>query len=286
VTSNALRSVPSPAPSADDDFDVLPYIDGIGAFLAGPANVIMQLAWPGVGYGVVESPVDSGKTTLHPFKRFRTTFSYLAVAMMGDEDDRRFYREAVNTSHRQVRSGPDSPVQYNAFDPELQLWVAACLYYGIADIIERLHGRLDEDTADALYVYGARMGTTLQVKPEMWPADRAAFEEYWQAGLRKVSIDPTVRRYLYGVMSMEYFPWILRVTQARAIRFFTTGFLPQPFRDEMHLSWSSDDQRRFDRRLRVIAAINRRLPGPIRRLPFNYFLWDVRRRVRTGRKLV
>ncbi|HEY3996054.1 MAG TPA: hypothetical protein VGM40_08840, partial [Mycobacterium sp.] len=29
--------------------------------LAGPANVIMQLARPGVGYGVMESRVDSGR---------------------------------------------------------------------------------------------------------------------------------------------------------------------------------------------------------------------------------
>ena len=32
---------------------------GVG-LLAGPANVIMQLARPGVGYGVMESRVESG----------------------------------------------------------------------------------------------------------------------------------------------------------------------------------------------------------------------------------
>ncbi|EUA37635.1 hypothetical protein I549_1037 [Mycobacterium avium subsp. avium 2285 (R)] len=39
------------------------------ALLAGPANVIMQLANPGVGYGVMESRVESGRVDLHPIKR-------------------------------------------------------------------------------------------------------------------------------------------------------------------------------------------------------------------------
>ncbi|CAM3339813.1 hypothetical protein BHQ20_28140 [Mycobacterium intermedium] len=49
------------------------------AFAGGPANVIMQLSWPGVGYGVVESKVDSGNILKHPWKRARTTLQYLAL---------------------------------------------------------------------------------------------------------------------------------------------------------------------------------------------------------------
>ena len=53
------------------------------ALLLGPANVIMQLARPGVGYGVLESRVKRGRIDLHPIKRARTTFTYLAVALAG-----------------------------------------------------------------------------------------------------------------------------------------------------------------------------------------------------------
>ena len=35
-----------------------------------------------------------------------------------------------------------------------------------------------------------------QVPPEMWPADRAAFDEYWQRSLEQVHIDDAVRDYL------------------------------------------------------------------------------------------
>ncbi|MGI8678255.1 MAG: oxygenase MpaB family protein [Jatrophihabitans sp.] len=73
---------------AGDDFDIRRYLDGVGAGLAGSANVIMQLALAPVGYGVVESAVESGQATRHPVKRARTTFTYLAVAMLGNDDAR------------------------------------------------------------------------------------------------------------------------------------------------------------------------------------------------------
>lgn len=145
------------------------------ALLLPAANVIMQLSMPGVGYGVLESPVDSGNVYKHPFKRARTTGTYLAVATIGTESDRALIRAAVDTAHRQVRSTPSSPVSYNAFDPKLQLWVASCLYRYFVDQHEFLHGPLDDTTADAVYLDAARLATTLQVPERMWPPDRAAF---------------------------------------------------------------------------------------------------------------
>jgi uncharacterized protein (DUF2236 family) len=261
------------------------YLDGIGAFLAGTANVIMQLARPPVGYGVLESKVDSGRVDKHPVKRFRTTFTYISVAMLGTDAERVRYREAVNRSHRLVRSDAESPVRYNAFDPDLQLWVAACLYYGAMDIHDRLHGPMPAEQAEAFYEHAARFGTTLQVRPEMWPADRDAFAKYWDEALRQVSIDEPVRRYLHDLMTRAHLPRALRGS-ARFNAWITTGFLPPRFRDEMRLPWSPADQQRFERLLRRIGAVQRRLPGVVRRFPFNWLLWDMRVRARLGRPLV
>jgi uncharacterized protein (DUF2236 family) len=100
----------------------------VGAgLLAGTANVIMQLSRAPVGYGVLESKVDSGNVFHHPLKRTRTTLTYLAVASMGTDAERAAYRRGVNRPHAQVHSSVESPVAYNAFDTDLQLWVAACL---------------------------------------------------------------------------------------------------------------------------------------------------------------
>ncbi len=260
------------------------------ALLAGPANVIMQLARPGVGYGVMESRVEGGRVDLHPIKRARTTFTYLAVATAGSDAQKEAFRRAVNRAHAQVYSTPDSPVQYNAFDPDLQLWVGACLYKGGVDIYRMFIGELDGEDADRHYREGMVLATTLQVPPEMWPADRAAFDRYWQESLAKVRIDDAVRDYLYPIAASRVrgvaLPHPLQRLSDSFALLITTGFLPQRFRDEMRLPWDATKQRRFDRLMAVLRTVNRMMPRFVRQFPFNVLLADVDRRIRTGRPLV
>jgi uncharacterized protein (DUF2236 family) len=260
------------------------------ALLAGPANVIMQLARPGVGYGVLESRVYSGRVDLHPIKRARTTFTYLAVAAKGSDAQKEAFRRAVNGAHAQVYSTSDSPVAYNAFDPDLQLWVAACLYKGAIDIYGMFVGEMDEATAERHYRDGMALGTTLQVAPEMWPADRAGFDRYWQESLARVHIDDTVRDYLYPIAASRVrgvkLPRSLQRRSESLALLITTGFLPQQFRDEMRLPWSPERQRKFDRLMAVLRVVNNRMPHVIRQFPFNVLLRDLDRRIRTGRRLV
>ena len=163
------------------------------AVLAPAANVIMQLSLPGVGYGVLESPVDSGNVYKHPFKRARTTGTYLAAATLGTDADRALIRDEVDKVHALVRSTKSSALPYNAFDPQLQLWVAACLYRYYIDQHEFLYGSLDDDSADAIYQDARKLGTTLQVRDDMWPPDRPAFDAFWKRSLDGLRIEPPVR---------------------------------------------------------------------------------------------
>jgi uncharacterized protein (DUF2236 family) len=260
------------------------------ALLLGPANVIMQLARPGVGYGVMESRVESGRVDLHPIKRARTTFTYLAVATAGTDAQKAAFRRAVNGAHAQVYSTPDSPVSYNAFDPDLQLWVAACLYKGGVDFYRMFVGEIDEQDADRHYREAVVLGTTLQVPAEMWPPDRAAFDRYWQQQLDQVHIDAHVREYLYPIAAGRIqgvpLPAVVRRQREKLGVFITTGFLPQRFREEMRLPWDAVRQRRFDRLIAVLRTVNNLLPRFIRRFPFNVLLWDLDRRIKAGRPLV
>jgi uncharacterized protein (DUF2236 family) len=269
-----------------EPFDIRPYLSPLAAGLPGAANVIMQLSWPAVGYGVMESRVDSGSAMKHPVKRARTTFTYLAVALLGTDQDRRAFRTAVDRQHAQVRSTRSSPVRYNAMDPRLQLWVAACLYYGLADLISRLHGPLDEAVAERLYSYSSRLGTTLQVKPEMWPPDRAAFARYWEDSLARVRIDGSMRDYLMRLVRLENLPRPVQRAFGPANVFWTTGFLPPLFREQMALAWTDSDEDRFTSRLRRVGRMEAPLPPALKALPLNLLLWDMRRRVRQGHPLV
>lgn len=272
----ATATAPSPTTLQDS-------MSGL-ALAAAAANVVMQLSRLEIGHGVANSKVESGRLDRHPLKRTRTTLTYLAVALLGTDEERKVLRKEVNRAHRQVRS--KGPVAYNAFDPELQLWVAACLYQGVEIIHRILYGEPTPEQVEELYKAGARLGTTLQVREEMWPPDRAAFEEYWQDGLSKIQMDDLTRGYLRDLAELRFLPAPVRLPFASTNRFLTLGFLPQRFRDELGYGWTPRDQRRFDRLTRNLARVNAVLPRPARVFPFNYYLWDFRRRVKAGRPIV
>ena len=258
---------------------------GVG-LMAGSANVVMQLAHPSVGYGVVESRVDAGNLFKHPWKRTRTTLTYLAVAILGNEQEKVAYRHGVDQSHAGVRSTESSPVVYHAFDPELQLWVAACIYRGFWDTYRLFGAPLNPAAWERIYRECAVFGTILQVPPHRWPADIVGFEDYWASALEKITIDDTVRTYLTDLIMLEPFPAPIRLLGRRLNRFLTTGFLPERFRAEMRLSWTPNDQHRFDWLMAAIRLVTRIAPGPLLAFPYNALLWDLRWRMRTGRPLV
>jgi uncharacterized protein (DUF2236 family) len=256
------------------------------AFAAGAANVVMQLSWPQVGYGVAESTVDSGNLLKHPWKRARTTFQYLAVAILGLPDDRAAIREAVNGAHRHVKSTADSPVQYDAFDRELQMWVAACLFVGLEDTYQLLRGAMTAEQAEQFYRSAWTLGTTLQVTEDQWPATRADFDTYWEQACQRVEIDEHVRAYLQDLLNLRMINPLLALPFRPLLKFLTVGFLAPVFRDAMGMQWSGFEQRQFERLFLLVAFANRFLPVFVRQGGSYMLLADVRRRIRSHRALV
>ena len=256
-----------------------------GAALApAGANVIMQLAWLPIGRAVTESQVESGSLQRHPIKRTRTTLAYILIALFGTDEEKQSMRSEVNRQHRSVHSTGD--VAYDAFDPELQRWVASCMYRGAEDSVTFLYGRPSDEVLDMLYRRSASLATTLQVPTSMWPTDRGAFEVYWSDALEKVRLDDVTREYLLGIASLRFLPTALSFVLGPTHRFITTGFLAPRFRDELGLAWSPRRQRLFVATLGAVALVNRHLPRPIREFPWNLVLWDTRRRLARGRRVV
>src|SRR3954471_19632915 len=248
--------------------------------LYGAANVVMQLALLPVGRGVAESTVDSGRVDLHPYKRQRTTGQYLIVALLGSDAEREAMRDEVNRQHSGVvRKEGEADVPYSAFDPKLQLWVAACIYVGFSVWLELARGPLTEEQRDAFYRRSARLGTTLQVPEDLWPADRDAFAVYWSQAMGEVEMDAVTRGYLRDLAHIRFLhPSVRRVLEGPN-RLLTVGFLPERFREELGEPWTPDDQRRFERFLRTALRLDRRLPAWLRHSLLNVYEWDVKRRI-------
>ena len=281
------RLIDEPVPD-----EILDVISGY-ALLLGGANVIMQLAQLPIGHGVAKSTVDSGRVDRHPLKRLRTTATFLLVAMMGTTRDRRDLRAEIARSHAPVHSAPGDTVAYNAFDPDLQRWVAACLYYGIEDAYRRMFRPPTREQRVRMLWHGRRLGATLQMPEHLWPDTPEAFDAAWADELQKIEMDALTREHLQGIATQRFvfaplgrFGRPFARIHAPFATFATLGFLPEPFRDELGLPWSDRRQRVHDLLFGIAAKAVRLVPRPLRLLPAHVVLWDFRRRVRRRRPVV
>lgn len=250
--------------------------------LSGTANVVMQLSRPEIGYGVKDSVVAEGSLFGNPRRRQRTTVGLLAVAVLGTAEERAAYRAATNASHARVRSGPESPVAYSAFDPELQRWVGACIYRGFEEAREHTFGPLVGAERDEFYRQGMIFAAMLQMPPDLWPADRDAFEVFWQRELAAARIDDSVREYLLRVIRLEYLGRPIPGPVLALRLWLVTGYLPAPLRSQMGLSWTPAQQRRFDRFNAAVGFAVRRLPRSVRPWPFTRSIRHIRARMAAG----
>lgn len=249
--------------------DLADFVGESMLLLGAGATVLLQLALRGVGHGVA----DHSTTLERPLDRLRTTMTYVYAVTLGTPEEKRQMVRMVNKAHVPVHSET-----YNAFDPELQLWVAATLYRNGAEMYSRVFGELSEPDLEHLYRQSSVYGTALQVKEDMWPTTRAEFEAYWDEMVDSVEVDGKIRAFTRNLLSGGNAPFAVRAVMPLQ-RFMTIGLLPPRLREEFGLPWTRRDQRRFDLFWKVFPPVYRRVPRPIRQLSATYYLHDMRRRM-------
>jgi len=238
---------------------------------AGGRAILLQIADPQVGRGVV----DHSDFASRPFDRLRNTLTYVYAIVYGTPEHIRLVRARVNAAHAPVqRSDPDR--SYNAFSGESQLWVAATLYESAVRMYELVHGQLDAASADRIYTEYAALGTALQMPAELWPADRAAFSEYWDAKIATLEVDRDVREVAKQLLAAEAAPLWIRSGMPLA-RLITVGLLPPSLRDAYGLVWHDQRQRSYARAIRTIRVLYPRVPRLIRTLPRTVLLRSLSR---------
>lgn len=230
---------------------------------AGGRAILLQLANPGVGRGVAEH----SDFATRPLDRLVRTLEYVYTVVYGRADQVAAVVKAVSRAHGPVRSAPDaSEPRYSAFDPRLQLWVAATLYDSAIDMHERVYGSLDDASAEQIYHDYAVLGTALQVPDDLWPADRAAFRDYWDHELESLRTDASTRQVGRSLLHPTAGPLWLRAAMPLA-RLVTSGLLPPSVRDAFELPWSPARRRIFTAVMTVVRVVYPRLPRALRHLP-------------------
>ncbi|WP_427016523.1 oxygenase MpaB family protein [Pseudarthrobacter sp. P1] len=236
----------------------------------GPRAILLQIAHPAVGRGVAEHSTFAER----PLERLEATLTYVYAAAHGTEAQIAEVRRRVNRAHARVRgaeSGDGRAPAYSAYDPALQLWVAATLYQTAVTVEEAIFGPLDEATAELLYQRYAALGTVLQMPSGLWPCDRAAFGAYWDTQLETLKVSDEARSVAHDLLHPAAGPLWLRLAMPTA-RLLTTGLLPQPLREQFGLPFGPARARRYHRLLRATAAVYPRLPRRLRFGLKNHYL--------------
>lgn len=240
-----------------------------GVLLAGAGRaILMQIANPAVGHGVAEH----SNFAERPLDRLRATMTYVYAVIYGSDEQLAAVRQAVNRAHAPVRRSADErSTGYNAFDAQSQLWVVATLYDTAVTVYEKVHGALDDETADRVYSEYARIGTALQLPAELWPADRKAFAGYWDESVRNLEPDAAALRVAHELLYPVGGPFLMRLSMP-LVRLLTAGLLPEQLRAGFGLPWNARHRRSFDGTMRLLAAAYPRLPEKARHWPKNYYL--------------
>lgn len=228
-------------------------VSGEAILLAGgAAAILLQVADPAVARGV------AGHSTFaeRPLDRLHGTLTYLYVTVYGTPDEARAIARSVGAAHREVP---------RATDAALQVWVAATLYDTAMRVRELVWGPDSAADAEALLADYAVVGTALGVPRGSWPADTAAFAEYWSTYPLEVGGDARgiARELLHPAAPI----WLRALMPA--VRVVTAGLLSPELREAYGLP---HDAERFDRLVRRTRAIYPRLPRWLREAPKRHYL--------------
>jgi uncharacterized protein (DUF2236 family) len=240
---------------------------GEGILLAaGGRAILLQIADPSVARGVAEHSDFASR----PLDRLEGTLGYIYAVVFGTPAELARARRIVGRAHASVRSSEPaadrSAPAYSAYDPDLQLWVAATLYDSAVTMFERCFGPLPDEAADRIYREYAVLGTALQVPDGRWPADRDAFRAYWDERLRTLEPTADARRVARTLLGGRVGTPALRLAMP-LVALVTATLLPPRIRAGFGMRWDARLERRSTRMLGVILAIYRRLPRMVREAP-------------------
>jgi uncharacterized protein (DUF2236 family) len=227
----------------------------------GARAILMHAAHPLVIAGARET----GFYERDPWKRLERTLILTYSLTFGTTRDARRSAERINEVHRHVHgTDPVTGLRYDAFDPDLLLWVHAALVDSALLFEERTVGRLSGEERERFH------------QEQMAAAELL--------GLQRDRIPPTVeelRAYIAGVVASG----VLRVSDAsrqvaalfrrppkdaqwrpvlRRVGAWAFGSLPHELRTMYGVRWNTLREARMRAELRALRALRPAIPGRYR----------------------
>ncbi|MBB2940853.1 uncharacterized protein (DUF2236 family) [Actinoplanes lutulentus] len=237
--------------------------------LLGPQILVLQVAHPVVGAGVLEH----SNYRDDPWRRLVRTFFSLSTIVYGGERGAASESARLRELHREIKGVDAAGRRYHALNPEAYLWVHATPVQGGVEA-HRVFGKpLTPEQIEEYYADMREVGLVLGLREQHLPVDWAAFQDYYAHGLvTRLEDNQAVRDVIESVHRLKKpFRWIpgplwwpIAVVAGRIAGLVTVGTLPPLLRERFGMTWTPGQERRLRRFTRLVRVLMALVIPPLR----------------------
>ena len=235
----------------------------VTVLFGGARALLMQAAHPLVLAGARQT----GFYERSPWKRLERTLRLQFTITFGTHRQAMEAADRINRVHADIHGiDPATGLPYDALDPELLLWVHACLVDSSL-LFERLTvGRLDDVGREEFHreqMVGAELlGLSREKIPPTVADLRRYIDGVVESGILRVGADAVRVADLIRHPPRQV-PWR---PVLRQIAWWAFATLPPPLRSDYGVRWSARKELRLRASLRTLKLIRPVLPAPLREI--------------------
>ncbi|GAB7052844.1 oxygenase MpaB family protein [Catenuloplanes indicus] len=237
--------------------------------LLGPSLLVLQVAHPVVGAGVLQH----SNYRDEPWQRLVRTYLSLSTVIYGGQRGAEREAARLRRLHETIKGVDDQGRRYHALHPEAYLWVHATLVQGGVDAHRTFGHPLTDAQIAAYYADMRQVGLLLGLREHHLPADWASFRAYYDERVRHRLEDnravwdviDSVRHLKKPLAVIPSFVWRpVGAAAGRLAYLVLVGALPEVLRDRLGLTWSAAQERRLRRFATVVCGTMAVVPPPLR----------------------
>ena len=201
--------------------------------------------------------------------------------VFGTEEEKKAMKHYINMMHARVKGG-EGETSYYAKDPHAQLWVAATIYATMIGMYELVYGPLPSAKAERVYKEFSYLGTSLQMPPELWPKNRAAFWKYYADMIENhLEVTPEAEKVLYDLLhpfkpaplwAKPFVPFAMPLVKA-----LTIEQLPVKTRQQFGLRSTKFTRFVNSFNTAAVCALYPAMPLFMRQSPKTFYMWRLRK---------
>jgi uncharacterized protein (DUF2236 family) len=263
-----MASSPEPVPAADAGLfgpgSVSWLVNRETAVLFGGARaLLMHAAHPLVLAGARQT----GFYERNPWKRMERTLHLTYTMTFGTRREALDAAERINRVHREIHGiDPVTGLRYDAFDPELLLWVHACLVDSQL-LFERLGvGRLDDAGRERFHREQLLGAELLGLERSRIPPTVEDLRAYIESVVRDGTLRVTPETMKVANLIRRPPPQVPWRPVLRQIAWWAFATLPEPLRRQYGVRWNALKRLRLEGSLRTLKLVRPAIPTTFREI--------------------